>query len=75
MFTLHDKCPFCGKTIKHVNAKEIKIVYDPMIEWRGLRYLCPSCGAILSIQRDPRDVNRDLIRDLIKELKSPSRTY
>jgi hypothetical protein len=64
-------CPKCNQAVIIVNAFEVEIhaMPSPGHTWRGLKYCCPSCGCILSVQMDPIAIKTDIVEQLFEALR------
>ena len=63
------KCPSCSVPINYVNLKEIDIHVGGKSRWVGSSYVCPLCGAILSVSIDLIALKTDIIEAVEKLLK------
>jgi hypothetical protein len=63
-------CPKCGQAVLIVNALDVEIhpIPSPGHTWRGLKYCCASCGAVLSIQMDPISLRADTVELVVAAL-------
>jgi hypothetical protein len=64
-------CPKCGNFVGIVNAFDVEInpMPSPGHTWRGLKYCCVSCGAVLSVQMDPISLKADTVDQLLAALR------
>lgn len=62
-------CPHCKEKIANVKVQDIDMKYDPMVQWRGYSYQCPSCKSVLGVQMNPITLDEGLKNDILKELK------
>jgi len=63
-------CPHCKKRITHVNVQDVDMKYDPMVQWNGYSYQCPSCKLVLGVQMNPHTLDDRLKDEILKELKN-----
>ena len=54
-------CPGCGKIVGHVNLVEINASALFGQQWRTVKYCCPHCNVILSVQIDPVALKTDIV--------------
>ncbi len=61
------ECPKCEATLNAVHAKAITVT-SRTGSWRGISYVCPSCGSILSVGLDPLALKNDVLKELLQRL-------
>ena len=43
-------------------------IYGPDTQWNGVKYVCGSCGYILSVAIDPIAVKTDIVEEVLEAL-------
>ena len=61
-------CPKCDSTVSSVRIADVTI-YGPGTGWRGIKYVCPSCGYVLSVAIDPVALKTDIVEELLHALR------
>jgi transposase-like protein len=61
-------CPSCKSAVFYVTlqATSVKTSGD---SWKGVMYLCPSCGSVLSAAIDPIALKADIVQELVETLR------
>jgi hypothetical protein len=62
-------CPKCDKVLGHVNLVEISAGQMFGDQWRAIKYCCPHCKVILSVQIDPIALKTDVIAGVVAALR------
>jgi hypothetical protein len=64
------KCPKCEKVLQSVKLEQIDVSVNPLTgpTWNGASYVCPHCGAILSVGLDPVALKADTVKEVLKGL-------
>jgi len=61
------KCPKCETSLKRVKAQYVD-VETPKDTYKGVSYVCPLCGTILSVSVDPLAVKNGIVVAILKAL-------
>jgi hypothetical protein len=59
------KCPKCEQIVGHVNLVEINSSALFGQQWRTVKYCCPHCQTILSVQIDPVALKTDIVETIL----------
>ena len=62
-------CPKCNKPISSVTARPITVNAEPPDSWKGVSYLCPSCGYVLSVAIDPVCLKADMVQEVVEQIR------
>jgi hypothetical protein len=62
-------CPKCDKVLGHVTLVEISAGEFFGNQWRAIKYCCPFCYVILSVQIDPVALKTDTIDGTVAALR------
>lgn len=62
-------CPKCESVVTHVNLVEITAGVLFGNQWRAVKYCCPHCNAILSVQIDPVALKTDIVDAVLSGLR------
>ena len=62
-------CPKCGAIVGHVNLVEVTAGELFGNQWRAIKYCCPHCRVILSVQIDPVALKTDMIEGVVAALR------
>jgi hypothetical protein len=66
MYTNTGKCPKCEKAISKVTVESVAI-QGANTSYKGVSYVCQSCGCVLGVEIDPLALNADLLKKLDRD--------
>ncbi len=58
-------CPQCQAVVTHVTIGDVTISSFMGKPWRGIKYFCPACGCVLSVQIDPIAIKTDIVEEIL----------
>jgi len=61
-------CPKCESAVMVANIGDVTVQAAGGKQWRGIKYYCPACGAILSVSIDPIAIKTDIVEEILRAL-------
>lgn len=61
-------CPKCEVVVNHANIGAVTVGELFGKQWHGIKYCCPSCGCVLSVQIDPIAIKTDIVNEILRAL-------